>query len=315
MTGIVRRALRAGIVGVVGPNGSGKDLFIARLAAASLDEGRPLLANQQVNHPGATLMTSLQQLLDWDGDIWLSEITTVAGARESSALPVQVQARLQQLRKGSNGSRLWWSAPSYQRADRVLRECSTMVVKARGMVPERAKDGHVWAPRRLFLYRAYDARDLEDFHVARTSMQAQKATRIRSIERDFYWRPAHSHQSLYDSRARVEVVSAGAMLGTCLLCSGRIVQPVCKGHAAPEPVDLPAPVPADPSASEGNRPRAARGAGSGGSRGAGRSPDAEASTPSPSVPRPRRPGPRRALSDRGGGSPVGPGSPPARAKP
>jgi hypothetical protein len=228
----VKKLLKAGIVGVVGANGGGKDLLIARLAHESLAQGRPLLSNLGIYqdgqpHPGATPLTSLKQLLTWDGDIWLSEITTVAGSRESSNLPVQVQAKFQQLRKGEGGCRLWWSAPSFQRADTVLREVSQVIVKTRGTLPERAVEGHIWAPRRLFLMKAYDARELVDFNIASTAATAQKHRRLRAMDRDRYWRPGKPHQDLYRTLEAVSVVGFGVLTGTCLDCEGRRSQHAC----------------------------------------------------------------------------------------
>lgn len=236
--GFLRQLERAVVLGVVGPNGAGKDLMIARLAQRSLARGRPLLSNLTVldedggPHPGATLMTNLGQLLDWDGDVWWSEITTVAGARESSQMPTEVQNRLQQLRKGANGSRLWWSAPSFQRADAIVRECSVTVVLAQGFV--KKKDPvQIHGSNRLFVYKAFDVKVLTEWHAKNGTQHAgSEKSRQRPVGRNIYVRGNKSAQHLYRTGESVNVVASN-LSGTCLGCGARVTRPSHAPGACP----------------------------------------------------------------------------------
>lgn len=227
----------AGVLGVVGSNGSGKSLLAARLMRASLDAGRPVLSTAALYdddgnvHPLCTIMTNLGQLLTWRGDVWLDEITTVAGAREASNLPVQIQARLQQLRK--DDVRVVWTAPSFQRADTILREVSTVIVYAQGFVPEKRRNNSLWRPRRLFFFKAYDARAVTEWDAKQASQHARKGVRRKPLARELFWRPGSKAERSYKTLDPVSVISAGGTSGVCLTCSGTIRRPVCQGHAVP----------------------------------------------------------------------------------
>lgn len=244
-----------GIRGYVGANGHGKSLAMVHDILPSLDACRPVLSNVRLldwrnprpcddpecvsedhhrhlaAHPSYVPLTDFAQLLEWrSGDVLLDEVTGVASSRESAALPVQVVNLLVQLRR--RDVTLSWTAPSWARADKVIREVSQIVVECRGMMPKArpTEDGSaMWKDKRLFWWRAYDATAFQDW----TDGKREKAVRVAS---EWHWRPRHEAHSAYDTYDTVSALGWAMESGLCLACGGKRSVPRCTcqpGQGAP----------------------------------------------------------------------------------
>lgn len=245
-----------GIRGYVGPNGHGKSLAMVHDILPSLDAGRPVLSNvrlldwrnprpcddpacssedhgnHQAAHPLYVPLRDYGQMLDWRrGDVLLDEITGVASSRESAGLPVQVVNLLVQLRR--RDVTLSWTAPSWARADKVLREVSQLVVECRGYMPTTAAvEGAVWKDRRLFRWAAFDAAGFDEWTQG-------KRDKVRKVVGEWHWRPRGEAGTAYDTRDSVGALGWAMESGLCLACGGRRSVPRCScdaraGSGAPE---------------------------------------------------------------------------------
>lgn len=250
-----------GIRGYVGPNGAGKSLGAVFDLLPSLDLGRPILStvrfldyrnprpcedpactwpghpDHAAAHPSWIWLRDWQQFLDFrDGDIFLDEVAGVASSRESSNLPFQVARDLQQLRK--RNCTLSWTAPNFQRADRIIRECTQLVVECRGFWKKIVVDSDramLWPDSRLIRWVAYDAASYE----AWSEGTRDKANRLHSTW--LHRRDGCEAQDAYDTRDSVSSVGWALSSGMCLACGGRRTPPRCKceqpkmgGHAHAE---------------------------------------------------------------------------------
>lgn len=241
-----------GIVGFVGPNGSGKSLYAVWDTLPTLDAGYPVLSTVRLldwrnprpcelgtdcpdtvghdlghlhAHPGWVPFTRWEQLLGWEyGDVIMDEVSGVASSRESHSMPGEVGNHLQQLRRGDIVVR--WTAPSWARADKVIRECSQLAVACLGRMPKRfvAAEGEPerrWKQRRLFSARSYDATQFEDFTV-------NSRDRLKSLGSDLHWGPGSPAFDAYDTYDAVLAIGQTNAAGKCMACGGRRSIPACK---------------------------------------------------------------------------------------
>lgn len=259
-----------GIRAYIGPNGHGKTLAMVHDIMPSLDVGRPVLSNvrlldwrnprpcddpsctadnhhsHQAAHPLYVPLTDYAQLLSWrGGDVLLDEITGVASSRESQALPVQVVNLLVQLRR--RDVTLSWTAPSWARADKVLREVSQLVTECRGSfgVTRTTQDGTaMWRDRRLFRWVSFDATAFDEWSQA-------KREKLRKLQGEWHWRPRHDSHAAYDTYDTVTGLGWAMESGLCIACGGRRSVPRCScdngpgaaGNAGPAGAEyLPPPV-------------------------------------------------------------------------
>lgn len=127
------RALRCNypIAAYVGVNGSGKTLLMVHDTLPSLANGRDIYTTVPLHLPDGTIPPNVHILHDWSqvleaehADILLDEVSAIASARETEALPPQIATLLQQLRK--RDLLLRWTAPNWMRADRILRETTRL---------------------------------------------------------------------------------------------------------------------------------------------------------------------------------------------
>jgi hypothetical protein len=164
--------------------------------------------------------TEWPQLLDAAGcDVLLDEVTGVASSRESAGLPAPVANKLVQLRRADVVVR--WSAPSWKRADLIIRECSQMVTWCQGYLPKRSSDGdREWRNRRLFRWKSYDAADFEDF-------TAGKREQLRALVVDHHWGPRSPAFLAYDTFDAVSTIGTVSDSGRCYTCAGRRTLPDC----------------------------------------------------------------------------------------
>lgn len=249
------------ISGFVGANGSGKSLLAVEQLRHTLAEGRPVLSavrlldpaaaecehplcdvdghgedGHAASHPGWVPLRHLSQLLDFTGgDIFLDEVGALVSSRESQSLPPQIAALLQQLRK--RDARLVWTAPSWARADKILREVTMLATVCKGYGARRVP-GLEWRGRRLIHAVSYHAADLEEFTVA--SVQSPRAVNPpRRVTSE--WRRVLRIEATrwYDTYAEVPTLGFSSLAGTCVNCGGRRTAPRCScddhaGHAAPK---------------------------------------------------------------------------------
>ena len=150
--------------------------------------GRPHMAA----HPFYVPFEDWQQLFEHDhADVLMDEVTGVASSRESMGMPAAVANTLVQLRRADLVVR--WSAPSWARADKIIRECSQAVTFCRGFLPVSSGDeSRSWRQRRLFKWKTYDAADFEDFTVG-------KREQMDALQADWHYGPRSPVFSAYDT--------------------------------------------------------------------------------------------------------------------
>jgi len=252
----VRRAY--GIRGYVGPNGHGKSLAMIHDVLPSLERGRHVLSNvrlldylnprpcddqactsddhqrHQAAHPLYIPLTDYGQLLEARNcELLLDEVTGIASSRESNSLPFQVVNLLVQLRR--RDVTLSWTAPSWARADKVLREVSQIVVDCRGSFAKKRGEGDaMWLDRRLFRWVAFDAASFTDWSEG-------KKDKAKKVAGEWHWRTRHEAFTAYDTYDTVTALGWALESGLCIACGGRRSVPRCSceshagagsGHAA-----------------------------------------------------------------------------------
>lgn len=257
-----------GIHAAVGFNGSGKTLaMVEKYVMPALDQGREVVANLRIGparatgdewHPKARPLESWREVSALrDCVLFLDEITAVLPSRQSMSLPPELQRVLNQLRK--RDVELVWTAPSWARADRILREVTTDVIYCRSFLPDRfvrvegkrafpraaryngrgrydaggeigvlqGKPGarvrypRSAQPRRLFRWVTFRADDFEEF-----SLHA--AMKMRPKERCFYWRTSHRAHAMYDTLQAVSLLDHLDDVGACVVCGGTRSRPKCR---------------------------------------------------------------------------------------
>lgn len=231
----------ASIHACVGLNGAGKTLAMVEFGALpALKKGRPVFANFRINHEGASLISNFREVEKLRGcTLLLDEITSVFPSRQSQSLPPQFARMLNQLRKPDVD--LWWTAPSWARADRLLREVTSEVWWCRGMFPERGSESR-WPKNRFFRFRAFAAEDYEEFTI-------DKAQKLKAVERRWYLRRRHEAYKLYDTLESVDLIAHLDDVGLCVDCGGSRSRPKCicprrfieAAEGAPAPVVADAP--------------------------------------------------------------------------
>jgi len=246
----------------IGANGSGKSLMAVEQLRHTLAEGRPVLSavrlldpeavecvhpgcdaddhgdeGHKPSHPNWVPLRHMAQLLDFEGgDVFLDEVGALVSSRESQSLPPQIAALLQQLRK--RDMRLIWTAPSWARADKILREVTMLATVCRGY-GDRTFPDREWRGRRLIHAVSYHAADLEDFEISKVNnpqalnrprKQASQWARVSKI-------PA---ANFYDTFEPTPTLGFSSLGGTCVQCGGKRTPPrcTCADHA---PIKLGAP--------------------------------------------------------------------------
>lgn len=230
----------------VGANGSGKSLAAVHDLVPVLDAGQmPVLSTVRLldfrnprpcddpycqgeghpdhaaAHPSWRALVDARQMVDaHDCVIFLDEVTGVASSREGSKLPVQLANLLVQCRR--RNIELVWTAPNWARADRIVREVTQCVTACRGFWPRtRMADGKAWSENRLFMWKSYDARDMDQW-------SEEKRKKIRAHHVQWHRRSRHLAQSAYDTFAGVASFGWASDAGMCMSCAGRRTVPICK---------------------------------------------------------------------------------------
>ena len=88
----------------------------------------------------------------------------------------------------------------------------------------------LWAPKRLFYWRTYDAFTFDEWTTA-------KRERIRPVARQLFWRPGSVAERGYDTLDQVLSVQAVTDAGRCVDCNGTRTAPKCS-CPRPEPLAL-----------------------------------------------------------------------------
>lgn len=240
------------IVAFVGPNGGGKTLAMMVTSAPTrhgipwecdnpdhrhTQEGVtagwrrmlstvPILDGQGKPHPLYDPFNDFQQLVEVEhSDVYMDEVTSVASSRESQRMDARVLNKLVQLRKAD--VMLMWTAPNWARADKVMREVTQVVVECRGYFPApMASNGGasaIWAPKRVFKFRAFDAMEFEEWSAA-------KRDKLDPLSVQWFKGPGSEAFTAYDTLGAVSMVASITPEDTCTVCEGRITRHICKGH-------------------------------------------------------------------------------------
>lgn len=230
----------------VGANGGGKSAAAVWDTLPTLTAGRPVLSTVRLLdfdnprdcegceleghdrdgqiHPAAHPLwipfTDWQQLLDAERcDVIMDEVTGVASSRDSHSMPSVVANFLVQLRRRDVVLR--WTAPSWARADKIIRECSQAVTFCQGSWGKLdGTSDRQWRNRRLFSWRTYDAAAFEDFTVG-------KHSRMKAMTVDHYWGPGSPAFAAYDTFDAVMAIGTVSDSGRCATCGGRRTAPAC----------------------------------------------------------------------------------------
>jgi hypothetical protein len=249
---LIRRGLP--IHAYIGANGGGKTLAAVYDTLPTLAAGLPVLSTVRLldpstgqPHPLWQPLDSYKALLDFKrGDVILDEVTGVASARNAMSMPPIIQNHLQQMRRDDIAVR--WTAPSWSRADTIIRECTQGVTLCMGFIKESVQheDGseRLWKSRKVFYWRTYDARTFDEW-------SATRKDKIRPEARQVYRRDRTDAVRAYDTFDAVLSLGEITEFGTCLDCGGNRAKPRCscaKAHGGsgrelrviPETDDTPA---------------------------------------------------------------------------
>lgn len=213
------------LTGEVGPQTSGVRRVLSTVRIIQAETGE--------DHPQYERLTGWRQVLEAEhADLLFDEVTGIANSRASSSMPVQVQTRLDQLRKSDIMLRL--TAPAFGRMDKSIRDVCQAVTLCKGMWGKRP-EGALWRQNRLFWWKTYDARDLEDFTAAKVnnpSPQTQ-AYAPRAQTAALMWGPKSRAFATYDTLGAVSRVGDVLDSGRCAFCGGSRRMPPCSCDDAP----------------------------------------------------------------------------------
>lgn len=221
----------------IGANGGGKSMCAVYDTLPSLAAGRPVVSTVRIldpytgePHPLWVPLDDYRTLLEVERcDVVLDEVTGVASSRESAGMPAAVANLLVQLRRKDVALR--WTAPSWKRADTIIRECSQGVTLCQGFYGERIADDtgdRLWSAKRLFYWRTYDA-------VAFDEWSQTKKDRVKPSARQLVWRPGLIAQDAYDTFDSVLSLGTVTDAGVCMDCGGHRTRRKCgcDAHSAP----------------------------------------------------------------------------------
>lgn len=253
MKSAIRLRRSVPISAYVGANGSGKSAMAVEQLRFSLMAGRPVLSAVRLldphaehcehplcdaedhgqpghvaSHPHWIPLRRLSQIVEFAeagrGDIFLDEVGALVSARQSASLPPQIEALLQQLRK--NDVRLVWTAPSWARADKILREVTMLATVCKGY-GDRRMPGREWRGRRLIHSVSYHAADLDDFEIAKVN-SPQAVNRPRKVVAQWARVQKLGAVHWYDTFQPVPPVGfMGLGGGSCVDCGGRVAPVKC----------------------------------------------------------------------------------------
>lgn len=205
-------------------------------------------------HPLWIPLTDYSQLTNFEhGDLILDEVGGAVASSTGDDIPMSVKAVLQEMRRKEVNIR--WSAPSWARASKVLRECSLGVTVSRGQWAVRDADevefsgwhvteymndafelvqgmceidglhkhsaGRTWGSRRMFSTATYDASQFDEWTAA-------KREKLKPVVRQMIWRPGHPLEKAYDTHAHVNKLGQITDSGRCDNCMGTKPRKKCE---------------------------------------------------------------------------------------
>jgi hypothetical protein len=206
----------------VGLNGSGKTLAAMHYSVVpALDAGLHVWATMPIHHEHAHIVRSWRDLIGLhDCVLLLDEITSALPSRQAMSLPPELARLFNQLRKVNVA--LAWTAPNWARADKLLREVTSIVTVCKGFYPERhwtdpvtgerVKASREWPRNRLFRFKTYSAEDFDEFTLAKT-------VKLKAVQRRYYYRPSHRAHTLYETLDPVQLLDHVDDVGMCVLCN------------------------------------------------------------------------------------------------
>jgi hypothetical protein len=202
------------ITGYLGVNGSGKSLSAIAFALRDYErKGRPLLTNMVglgVDHFHVDAVDELPDLMlqvarDFRSpktgrplgmNIVLDEAGAMFSSRDAGPQKKAFEKTVQQLRKYR--ARLLWTAPTFARADKILREVTFTAVLCTPLI-KRAVPDDPWPSTRWILQKAFDVSRLD---TSSTSMNRNaKATGFGFI-RTGRWQDAFDSFATADGAIR-----------------------------------------------------------------------------------------------------------------
>lgn len=210
-------------------------------------------------HPLYIPLTDYSQLTTFEhGDLILDEVGGAVASSTGDDIPMSVKAVLQEMRRKEVNIR--WSAPSWARASKVLRECSLGVTVSKGKFAVRDADeveffgphkteyidprtfelveggcdiagqhthpaGRTWGSRRMFSTATFDASEFDEWSAA-------KREKLKPVVRQVIWRPGHELEKAYDTHAHVNKLGQVTDSGRCDHCMGYKPRRKCEceGH-------------------------------------------------------------------------------------
>ncbi|MGV1037954.1 MAG: hypothetical protein ACOYD0_13150, partial [Candidatus Nanopelagicales bacterium] len=179
------------------------------------------------SHPKWVPLRRMSTILDFagggGGDVFLDEVGSLVSSRESASLPPQIAGLLQQLRKGDN--RLIWTAPSWARADKILREVTMMATLCTGHGYKKIP-GREWRQRRWIHAVSYDASALDDFEASKVNSN-RTAVKPRKLVSEWARVAKIEGRNYYQTFEPTPMLGFVGMAGTCVNCGGRRTAPKC----------------------------------------------------------------------------------------
>ena len=222
----------------IGGNGAGKTLAMVLDTLPTLAAGRTVLGTVVLldpdtgkPHPQWEPLDEPAKLVDaYQCDVLLDEVSGVASSRASSDMPNIIENNLQQLRRGDVCIR--WTAPSWKRADTIIRECSQGVTVcrsfARGQKVVEFSDGteRLWRSKSRMKWTTFDAQEFEEWSIS----QKDKLSPI-CRQRFNRLKPAGQYASAsYDTFAPVLRWGLSDSSGRCIHCGKFRRREYCGGH-------------------------------------------------------------------------------------
>jgi hypothetical protein len=203
------------IVGITGPNGSGKTLLVVAEAMHDMANGRAVYSTVDISFDGleSIAITSLSQLLTIrDATVVLDEVVSIFDSADpASSLPPEVRLLLSIARH--RGLTIRWTAPAWMRAQKRLREVTQAWVSVQ---PAGRRGRGLWPEPWVCVVSIWDAKS--------SKVDADPTRRLRLRFR----RPRRfTSWGAFDTLADVPIVGHLDAGGICVDCGGGRTRPKC----------------------------------------------------------------------------------------